>query len=118
MLFPGGVGWLALWLFAVGACSGALYPLGLARLGERVPAAGLARANAWFLAINCLGSLTGPAVAGAAMDLFGRGAQFVAGGSTIGLVLAVWVVLGAVRRRASLPAGRVGQERGHTRAAA
>jgi UMF2 family putative MFS family transporter len=118
MLFPGGVGWLALWLFAVGACSGAFYPLGLARLGERVPPTGLARANAWFLAINCLGSLIGPAVAGAAMDLFGRGALFVAGGGAVGLVLAAWVVLGAARRPAATPAGLVGEGRGHTRAAA
>ncbi|HZY83751.1 MAG TPA: MFS transporter [Gemmataceae bacterium] len=90
LLVPAGTAWLALWLFAVGACSGAFYPLGLALLGERLPPAGLARANAWFLAINCAGSLTGPVVAGAIMDLFGRGAMFLAGGGAVGLVLALW----------------------------
>src|SRR5579871_571922 len=50
-------GWLRLWLFLVGACSGAFYPLGLAVLGERLPGPRLARANAWYLAINCCGSL-------------------------------------------------------------
>jgi MFS family permease len=83
--------WLALWLFVVAACSGAFYPLGLSVLGERVPASGLARANAWYLSINCLGSLTGPAISGAAMDWLGPHALFLAGGGAIVLVLAVWL---------------------------
>ncbi len=99
LLVPAGTAWLALWLFAVGACSGAFYPLGLALLGERLPPAGLARANAWFLAINCAGSLTGPAVAGAVMDLFGRGALFLAGGGAVGLVLAGWGAAALLRLR-------------------
>lgn len=120
LLHRAGVGWLLLWLFAVGACSGAFYPLGLARLGERVPPAGLARANAWFLAINCLGSLTGPAVTGAVMDRFGRGALFAAGGGAVGLVLAVWVALEARRRWAGpgVPPGRAYETREPPRAAA
>jgi MFS family permease len=101
LLVPGGFVWLALWLFAVGACSGAFYPLGLALLGERTPPSGLARANAWYLAINCAGSMTGPTVAGAVMDWFGRGALFVAGGGAIGLGLALWLVLGVRRRVAT-----------------
>jgi MFS family permease len=98
LMVPAGTAWLALWLFAVGACSGAFYPLGLALLGERLPAAGLARANAWFLAINCAGSVTGPAVAGHVMDRFGRGAMFLAGGAAVGLVLVGWGAA-ALRRR-------------------
>jgi MFS family permease len=90
LMVPAGTAWLALWLFAVGACSGAFYPLGLALLGERLPPARLARANAWFLAINCAGSVTGPAVAGHVMDRFGRGALFLAGAAAVGLVLAGW----------------------------
>ena len=90
LLGAGSVAWLALWLFVVGACSGALYPLGLALLGERTRPAGMSRAGAWFLAINCGGSLAGPAIAGVAMSLFGRAALFVTGGGAIGLVLAVW----------------------------
>jgi MFS family permease len=100
LLVPAGTAWLAWWLFAVGACSGAFYPLGLALLGERVAPAGLARANAWYLAINCLGSLTGPAVAGAAMDTFGRRALFTTGGAAVVLVLVTWIVLETSRRKA------------------
>jgi MFS family permease len=79
--------WLALWLFMVGACSAAFYPLGLALLGERIPAGGLARANAWYLAVNCVGSLTGPAVCGVAMDRLGKPAVFFAGEAALLLVL-------------------------------
>src|SRR5262249_4628378 len=75
------------WLFAVGACSGAFYPLGLSVLGERIPPAGLARANAWFLAINCVGSMTGPVMAGRMMDWFGERAMFLAGAAAVVLVL-------------------------------
>src|SRR5207249_9497035 len=76
LMFPTGTGWMALWLFAVGACSGAFYPLGLALLGERVPPGGMARANACYLAINCGGSMTGPVIAGAMMEWFGNRAMF------------------------------------------
>jgi MFS family permease len=85
---------LTFWLFVVGACSGAFYPLGLAVLGERVPASNLARANAWYLGINCMGSLTGPVVTGLVMDCFGRGAMFLAGAGAILLVLVVWLASG------------------------
>jgi MFS family permease len=98
-----GLGWvpfctaplgLAPWLFVLGACCGALYPLGLALLGERVPPAGLARANAWYLACNCAGSLTGPAVIGKAIDHFGWRAQFPVGASAVLLVLGTWLLVG------------------------
>jgi MFS family permease len=92
LMWNGGVGWLAFWLFAVGACSGALYPLGLALLGERTPPEGMSRAGAWFLASNCLGSVIGPVVAGQAMDRFGRDAMFVAGGGAILVVFAGWAI--------------------------
>jgi MFS family permease len=85
--------WLAVWLFLVGACSGAFYPLGLAILGERLPAACLARANAWFLAINCVGSLMGPSIMGEIMEWLGMRAMFGAGLAAILLVLAVRLVL-------------------------
>lgn len=87
LLVPSGVAWMAFWLFAVGACSGAFYPLGLALLGERVPPAGLARANAWYLSINCAGSMTGPVAAGAAMEWFGSRAMFLAGAVAVVFVL-------------------------------
>lgn len=94
--------WLAVWLFLLGACSSAFYPLGLALLGERVPPSGLARANAWYLAFNCLGSLIGPLLMGRAMDHFGKHALFAVGEGALLTVLACWA-LGQVtaRRRRS-----------------
>jgi len=80
--------------FVLGACCGAQYPLGLALLGERVPAAALARANAWYLACNCAGSMTGPALMGLAIERFGAGAEFPAGAAALALVVAVWAIWG------------------------
>jgi MFS family permease len=84
--------WLMLWLFLVGACSGAFYPLGLAILGEDVPENQLARASAWYLAINCCGSLIGPVVSGMAMDRFGKPAMFVMALAALAVVLIGWGV--------------------------
>jgi MFS family permease len=91
--------WIAAWLFLLGACSSAFYPLGLALLGERVAPSQLARANAWYLALNCLGSLVGPVVAGRAMDLFNKHALFVAGEGAVLLVLGSAAVAYLVARR-------------------
>lgn len=74
-------------LFVLGAACGALYPLGLALLGERVGASGLARANAWYLVSNCAGSLSGPLAVGLAIDAFGLSAQFVLDALAIAAVL-------------------------------
>jgi MFS family permease len=86
------------WLFLLGACCGALYPLGLALLGERIPSSGLAKANAWYLASNCAGSLSGPVVIGVVIDGFGLSAQFAAGAVAVLAVLAAWAVLPARSR--------------------
>lgn len=83
---------LAAGMWLVGSCAGAFYPLGLALLSEKVPARDLARANAGFLAINCLGSVIGPVITGAAMDRFGGRALFACGAATILLTLGVWAV--------------------------
>lgn len=99
LFFTLGYWWLAVWLFVVAACSGAFYPLGLSLLGEQLPAVSLARANAWYLAINCVGSIIGPVAAGRAMDLFGRDAVFVAGGGAVALVLVLWIVIRSRRER-------------------
>jgi MFS family permease len=89
---------VGLTLFVVGGCCAALYPLGLALLGEHTPPAGLARANAWYLASNCAGSLSGPVVMGAAIELFRtQRAMFGVGMIAVALVVAVWAV-GAVRQ--------------------
>jgi MFS family permease len=81
------------WLFLLGACCGALYPLGLALLGERIETAGLARANAWYLASNCAGSLSGPVVIGLVIDGFGLAAQFATGAVAVLAVLLAWAVV-------------------------
>ena len=84
---------LGAWLFLLGASCGALYPLGLAVLGERVSEASLARANAWYLASNCAGSLSGPVLMGLTVDLFGRLAQFATAAGSIVLVVALGLLL-------------------------
>jgi MFS family permease len=95
LLFSFGTMWLAICLFVAGACSGAFYPLGLALLGDRIPASALARANGCYLSINSLGSLVGPILAGHAMDRFGRPSLFVVGVVAVGLVFATWLALEA-----------------------
>jgi MFS family permease len=91
-------GWIAAWLFLLGACSSAFYPLGLALLGERTPPSQLARANAWYLALNCLGSLVGPVVAGRAMDLFNKHALFAVGEGAVLFVLGSAAVASLITR--------------------
>jgi len=83
--------WLSFWLFLVGAFSGAFYPLGLSILGERIPESGLARANARYLAINCLGSLCGPVITGSVMERFGKPGMFWSPLAAVILVLGCWL---------------------------
>jgi MFS family permease len=97
-------------LFVVGACCAALYPLGLAVLGERVPPLAMGRANAWYLASNCAGSLTGPVLSGAAMDLLGRRALFASAATTVVAVVGLWLV-GRIGRRQSEAAALPGAKR-------
>ena len=89
---------LALLLFAVGASGAALYPLGLALLGERVPPKSMARANSWYLASNCAGSLMGPWLTGQLIDDIGPSGLFAAGFVASAAVLVSWLILS---RRAS-----------------
>jgi MFS family permease len=93
--------WLVVWLFLVGGCSGAFYPLGLALLGERIAQSGLARANAWFLAMNCLGSLMGPGIMGIVMKHSQKQALFLVALASVLLVLLSWLAVRwrDVRRR-------------------
>jgi MFS family permease len=84
---------LAAGLFCFGACSGAMYPLGLSLLGDRMPANGLARAYAWYLAIECIGSQAGAAIMGKARDEWGETAMFAVGLAAVIGVLVVWLGL-------------------------
>jgi MFS family permease len=98
--------WLSVCLFLAGACSSAFYPLGLSILGERTPAKALARASAWFLGINCVGSLVGPVVCGLAMDHLGKHAIFGAGEAAVLLILVLWGMLRLRERLAETRSGK------------
>ena len=83
--------WLAATLFAFGACTGAMYPLGLSLLGERIAASGLTRAYAWYLAIECIGSQTGAAAMGKTRELWGEEAMFGVGlAAILGVLIRGW----------------------------
>ncbi len=109
---------LAACLFLAGACSSAFYPLGLARLGERLPASLLARGSAWYLGINCLGSLIGPVVSGMAMDQFGRHALIASGLGAVCSVLIVWGAYSLLRRAPTPPDSLESNPQAKPRAAA
>lgn len=61
-------------LFIWGGLMIGLYTLGLAQLGERFQGAPLVGANALFISIYAVGSMTGPPIYGAAMDAYGPNA--------------------------------------------
>lgn len=61
-------GWALPATFVLGGLACAFYTLGLAILGERLRPGDLAAANAAFLVLYQLGTLSGPPVAGAALD--------------------------------------------------
>jgi MFS family permease len=105
---------LPVWLFVVGAFSGAFYPLGLALLGENLPPGELDRANAWYLSMECLGCLAGPALMGLARDWAGEKAMFVVGEAAVILVLACWLMW---RPKEALAASVVDQSEAPRRAA-
>lgn len=78
------------WLFVLGAGSGAMYPLGLSLLGDKIPESALPRAYGIYLAIECVGSQLGAAAMGRARDLWGGGAMFAVGIAGLGLALLAW----------------------------
>ncbi len=83
--------WLGFWLFLFGACSGAMYPLGLSLLDDNLPASSLARAYAWYLAMECVGCQLGAAAMGWARDLWGGSAMFTVAALALVGVLASWM---------------------------
>lgn len=80
-------------LFVFGACTGAMYPLGLSLLGDKMPEPALPRAYAWYLAIECVGSQAGAAAMGKARDQWGEAAMFAVGFVALLAVLAIWLAL-------------------------
>jgi MFS family permease len=99
---------LAAILFTFGACTGAMYPLGLSLLGDRVPVSGQARAFAWFLIIECVGSVAGAAIMGQARDDWGESSMFLIGFAAILLVLLLSLAMQAIQRL-WLPPGETAQ---------
>jgi MFS family permease len=93
--------WLPLWLFLVGACSGAFYPLGLALLGEGAAEERLPRLFAWYMAMECFGSQMGAALMGKARDWWGEGAMFAVGFAAVAGVLVGWLGLRLALRLAA-----------------
>ena len=91
--------WLVICLFLLGASSGALYPMALALLGDRLPAAKLARAYAWFMAMECVGSQLGSAIMGQARDWWGEASMFGVGLATLAAVLGAWGGVALLNRR-------------------
>lgn len=91
--------WLGVWLFLFGACSGAMYPLGLSLLGDTLPPGALARAYAWYMTMECVGSQMGAAAMGRARDAWGPSAMFVVAAVGLVGVLATWIVAAPRRRR-------------------
>jgi MFS family permease len=81
---------LGFWLFALGACSGAMYPLGLSLLGDKLGPGALARAYAWYLAMECVGSQMGAAAMGRARDVWSGSAMFSVGAAALVLVMLVY----------------------------
>ena len=70
----GSAGFLWVHLFIWGGLMIGLYTLGLAQLGERFQGPSLVGANALYISIYAVGSMTGPPLYGAAMDTFGPNA--------------------------------------------
>ena len=84
-------------LVAWGGATMAIYTMSLAVMGDSVPRAELAGANAAFVMMYELGSIGGPAVAGGAMDLAGPNGLMVVLGLIAGGYLAVVGLLQARR---------------------
>lgn len=84
---------MPIWLFLIGVCSGAFYPLGLALLGERVPPSEIPKANAWYLGVNCFGSLVSPIVSGPVMERHGSQAMFWTGEAAVVGLLVLWLAV-------------------------
>jgi len=98
--------WLAMWLFLLGACSGAFYPLGLALLGEDCAEERLPRLFAWYMAMECFGSQLGAGLMGKARDWWGEEAMFAVGFAAVATVLLAWLVLRVAacrRNRRAMP---------------
>jgi MFS family permease len=83
--------WLVVWLFLLGGCSGSFYPLGMALLGNQDTEARVAKAYAWYMILESVGSQMGPPLMGMARDRWGEPAMFVIGEIAVMAVLCAWI---------------------------
>ena len=95
--------WLAVWLFLLGGCCGSFYPLGMALLGDHDSESRVARAYAWYMILESIGSQMGPPLMGRARDVWGGAAMFAVGEIAVGAVLCGWVALFIFRRERMSP---------------
>jgi MFS family permease len=103
--------WLGLWLFLVGGCAAALFPVGLALLGEGLTGGRLARAYAGYMTMDCLGSVAGPVCMGQAQRWAGGPGLFAAGEAALALVLLSWLGLRLCRYNAREDRGQRTEDR-------
>jgi MFS family permease len=104
--------WLVGWLLVIGGCAGAFNPLGMALLGDRDTETGVARAYAWYMILEAVGSQVGPPLMGVARDTWGEGAMFAVGETAVVLVPACWLVVRfATQPRAATGAGGLPTDR-------
>jgi MFS family permease len=92
--FVGASAWTVWPLLVIwGGVAFGIYTVGLTILGQRFAAGDMARANAAFVMIYTVGSLIGPPVSGAAMDIFGgRGLGWSLAGAYVLCALAMVVM--------------------------
>ncbi|MDF2764997.1 MAG: major facilitator superfamily 1 [Rhodospirillales bacterium] len=89
-------------LFIWGGTIFAFYTVGLSLLGQSFPAGQFAAANASFIVLYELGSVTGPVIGGAAMDVMGpHGMLVMVGGAALGFLLVA--AFGPAPRSAQAP---------------
>jgi MFS family permease len=89
-------------LFLWGGTIFAFYTVGLSLLGESFPAGQFAAANASFIVLYELGSVTGPAIGGGAMDLIGpHGMLVMVGAAALGFFFIA--AIAPASRRAQAP---------------
>ncbi|MEI6985309.1 MAG: MFS transporter [Rhodospirillaceae bacterium] len=89
-----GVEW-GLWplLFLWGGAISAFYTLGLIEIAHKFPPERLAHANVMFIMVYTIGTIAGPAVSGALLDMWpGHGLPVV-----LALVFGLYLVAGAIR---------------------
>ena len=84
---------------AMGLAAGAIYPTGLALIGDRLPAGQLGSANSLYTMAYCAGSIAGPFSVGLAMDRYGTAVLFAPLAAVAVIFLALTVVDAFARGR-------------------